>query len=172
MRPQCTVNSIGTTLQREFHDYIRPMLPKLNLPMHPQRLKQEDGKHFVFCAVRKKFLALTPEEWVRQHLIAFLHNDLGYPLSLMKIERQVKGGQRTKRADLIIFNTKGMPNLLVECKAPTEKLDRETFFQVGRYNRYLNAALLLISNGMEHYCCQVTETNEFKFLEQIPAYTP
>lgn len=146
------------------------MLPNLNLPMHAQRLKQEDGKHFVFCQVRKKFLVLTPEEWVRQHLISFLNNDLGYPLSLMKIEREVKGGHRTKRADLIICTPQGKPQLLVECKAPTETLGKETFFQLGRYNRHIEAALLLISNGMQHYCCHVTETNEFKFLDEIPPY--
>ena len=147
------------------------MLQKLNLPLHVQRLKQEDGQQFIFCQVRKKFLVLTPEEWVRQHLISFLNIDLNYPISLMKIERQVKGGQRNKRADLIIHNATGKPQLLVECKAPNEKLDKETFFQLGRYNRFVNAALLLISNGMEHYCCSVSETNDFSFLDDIPAYS-
>ncbi len=147
------------------------MLQKLNLPLHVQRLKQEDGQQFIFCQVRKKFLVLTPEEWVRQHLISFLNIDLNYPISLMKIERQVKGGQRNKRADLIIYNATGKPQLLVECKAPNEKLDKETFFQLGRYNRFVNAALLLISNGMEHYCCSVSDTNDFSFLDNIPAYS-
>lgn len=147
------------------------MLQKLNLPLHVQRLKQEDGQQFIFCQVRKKFLVLTPEEWVRQHLISFLNIDLHYPVSLMKIERQVKGGQRNKRADLIIYNATGKPQLLVECKAPNEKLDKETFFQLGRYNRFVNAALLLISNGMEHYCCSLSDTNDFSFLDNIPAYS-
>lgn len=146
------------------------MLPQLNLPQHDQRLKQEDGKPFIFCQVRKKFLVLTPEEWVRQHLISFLNQDLAYPLSLMKIEREVKGGQRGKRADLIVYNTSGKPQLLIECKAPTEKLGKKTFFQLGRYNRFVSATLLLISNGMQHFCCRVTEDNEFKFLEEIPPY--
>ena len=146
------------------------MLSQLNLPQHDQRLKKEDGKQFIFCQVRKKFLVLTPEEWVRQNLISFLNQDLGYPVSLMKIEREVKGGQRGKRADLIIYNTTGKPQLLIECKAPTEKVGKKTFFQLGRYKRFVNAALLLISNGMEHYCCHVTEDNEFKFLAEIPTY--
>lgn len=146
------------------------MNPQLNLPPHAQRLKQENGKDFIFCQVRKKFLVLTPEEWVRQNLISYLNQDLGYPLSLVKIEKQVKGGQRQKRADLIICNNQGQPNLLVECKAPTEKLDKETFFQLGRYNRFVNASLLLISNGLQHFCCEVTEDNEFKFLDKIPTY--
>ncbi|MFM1875550.1 MAG: hypothetical protein RL266_1287 [Bacteroidota bacterium] len=138
--------------------------------MHAQRLKTEDGKPFIFCQVRRRFLVLTPEEWIRQHLISFLNLDLKYPLSLMKIERQVKGGHRTKRADLIIYNTTGKPQLLVECKAPSEKLNKETFFQLGRYNRFVNAALLLISNGLQHYCCRVTNENEFEFLDEIPTY--
>lgn len=146
------------------------MTPRLNLPHHDQRLKREDGKQYIFCQVRKKFLVLTPEEWVRQNLISFLSLDLGYPVSLMKIEREVKGGQRGKRADLIIYNTSGKPQLLVECKAPNEKLGKQTFFQLGRYNRFVNAALLLISNGMQHFCCRVTEDNEFKFLDEIPPY--
>jgi len=138
--------------------------------MHQQRLKKEDEQPFIFCQVRKKFLILTPEEWVRQNLISFLNKDLSYPLSLMKIERQVKGGARTKRADLIICNPQGEPQLLVECKAPKEILDKETFFQLGRYNRHINANLLLISNGTQHYCCHITENNDFKFLDEIPKY--
>lgn len=146
------------------------MLPQLNLPKHEQRLKQEGGKQLIFCQVRKKFLVLTQEEWVRQNLISYLSNDLKHPLSLMKIEKQVIGGQRKKRADLIICNSFGEPQILIECKAPNEKLDKKTFFQVGRYNRFINAALLLISNGLEHYCCRVTKHNEFEFLDEIPAY--
>ena len=146
------------------------MLVKLNLPMHTQRLKQDNGKQLIFCWVRKKFLILTPEEWVRQNLISFLQYELSYPLSLMKIERQVKGGARNKRADLIICNTQGEAQVLIECKAPNEKLNKETFFQVGRYNRYINAPLLVISNGLEHFCCELTDKNDFRFLEAIPAY--
>ncbi len=146
------------------------MLPMLNLPLYNQRLKSECGQQMIFCQVRKKFLILTPEEWVRQNLISFLNRDLSYPLSLMKIERQVKGGARTKRADLIICNPQGEPELLVECKAPNETLGKETFFQLGRYNRHINANLLLISNGIQHFCCQLNQQNEFVFLDEIPSY--
>ena len=146
------------------------MLFQLNLPMRPQRLKLEDGKDHIFCHVRRKFLSLTPEEWVRQNLISYLNTDLGYPLSLMKIERQVKGGKRIKRADVIVCDTNGQALMLVECKAPTEKLNKDTFFQLGRYNRDVQATLLLISNGMQHFCCSVSKDNEFNFLDEIPAY--
>ncbi len=134
-----------------------------------QRLKTEGDRSFIFCQVRKKYLVLTPEEWVRPNLVSYLNKDLGYPLSLMKIERQVKGGARIKRADLIICNNEGRSSILVECKAPTEKLTKETFFQLGRYNKHVEAELLLISNGMDHFCCRITEENEFKFLDMIPA---
>ena len=87
----------------------------------------------------------------------------------MKIEKQVKGGARLKRADLIICNSQGEPTMLIECKSTTEKLSKETFFQVGRYNQHINASFLLISNGLQHYCCELVE-NEFNFLETIPAY--
>lgn len=152
-------------------DYLREMFPALNLPESPQRVKTQDERPLIFCQLRKRFLVLTPEEWVRQNLVSYLNRDLGYPLSLMKIERQVKGGGRTKRADLIVCNTKGEAQILVECKAPTENLTKETFFQLGRYNRNIEAKLLLISNGMEHYCCHLTVENEFKFLDGIPAYS-
>ena len=145
------------------------MLPVLNLPHYEQRLTTENGNQHIFCQVRKKQLVLTPEEWVRQNLISYLHFDLKYPLSLMKIEKQVKGGARLKRADLIICNSQGEPTMLIECKSTTEKLSKETFFQVGRYNQHINASFLLISNGLQHYCCELVE-NEFNFLETIPAY--
>jgi hypothetical protein len=152
-------------------DYLRVMFPPLNLPESAQRLKTEGERPFIFCQLRKKFLVLTPEEWVRQNLVSYLNRDLGYPLSLMKIEREVKGGTRTKRADLVICNNNGKAHILVECKAPTEKLTKETFFQLGRYNRHIEASLLLITNGMEHYCCHITQENEFEFLDGIPPST-
>jgi len=151
--------------------YIRRMLVQLNLPAHAQRIKQEGSKQLIFCQVRKKHIVLTPEEWVRQNLISYLNIDLCYPLSLMKIERQVQGGARIKRADLVICTSQGKPQMLVECKAPNEKLSKKTFFQAGRYNRHLNTKLLLISNGLEHYCCKLTAENEFKFLNDIPHYS-
>jgi len=145
------------------------MLPALNLPDHALRI-EDRGMHLsVLCIVRRKWVVLTPEEWVRQHLAAYLHYDLQYPLSLMKLERQVKGGSRIQRADISIHDNTGKTLMLVECKAPDETLDRETFFQAGRYNRHLEADFILISNGLQHFCCKRME-EQFNFLQAIPFY--
>jgi len=143
---------------------------QLNLPAHAQRLKNENGVRSVFCQVRKRFVVLTPEEWVRQNMVSHLHIDLGFPISLMRIERKVSGGARTKRADIVLCNPDGMALMVVECKAPSESLSKETFFQAGRYNRELNAALILISNGILHYCCKLSSGGSAEFLRSIPNY--
>lgn len=143
---------------------------QLNLPVHAQRLKTENGVRSVFCQVRKRFVVLTPEEWVRQNMVSHLHVDLGFPLSLMRIERKVSGGARTKRADIVLCDPVGTALMVVECKAPNETLNKETFFQAGRYNRELNASLILISNGILHYCCRLNTGGDAEFLRSIPSY--
>lgn len=148
------------------------MLPALNLPVQTIRVETQDGKQVIFCSVRMKWVVLTPEEWVRQHLVAYLHTDLHYPLSLMKMERSVAGSTRRQRADISIHDRNGIALMLVECKAPNEPLNRETFFQAGRYNHHIKAPFLLISNGMQHYCCRLeSETGSFTFLDAIPFYS-
>lgn len=143
------------------------MFPVLHLPFHSLRTEMRDGQTIVLCLVRKKWVVLTPEEWVRQHLTAYLHHHLGYPLSLMKMEKQVKGGVRRQRADISIHDRHGQALMLVECKAPDEPLNRETFFQAGRYNQHIEAPYLLVSNGMKHFCCAV-DGERLNFLEAIP----
>ncbi|MCF8256171.1 MAG: type I restriction enzyme HsdR N-terminal domain-containing protein [Flavobacteriales bacterium] len=146
------------------------MFPPLNLPACPLRTEMRDGRPMVLCMVRRKWVVLTPEEWVRQHLTAHLHHGLGHPLSLMRMERQVKGGARTQRADISIHDSQGTALMLVECKAPDEPLNRETLFQAGRYNRHIQAGHLLISNGMQHFCCRVQD-GALHFLDAIPTHT-
>lgn len=146
------------------------MFPPLNLPQHPLRIEVRDGRHVVLCPVRRKWVVLTPEEWVRQHLTAHLHLDLGHPLSLMRMERQVRGGNRMQRADIVICDRQGRPRLLVECKATDEPLNRETLFQAGRYNRHLQAPFLLLSNGLVHFCLK-NEGGGLNFLDHIPLHS-
>lgn len=147
------------------------MLPTLTLPQHPLRVELHDGKRMVFCQVRKKMVVLTPEEWVRQNMVAYLHHDLHYPLALMKMERLVKGSTRKQRADISVHHRNGNALMLIECKAPDEPLNKETFFQTGRYNHHIKAPYLLISNGIQHYCCSVdASSNSFNFLSAIPLY--
>lgn len=141
--------------------------PPLNLPPRKLTIEMRDSKAMVLCLVRKRWVVLTPEEWVRQHLVAHLAIDLGYPLSLMKLEKSVQGSARSQRADLSIHDRNGNVLMLVECKAPDEPLTKETLFQAGRYNRHIQADHLLISNGLQHYCCKL-ENGEMNFLELIP----
>jgi hypothetical protein len=141
--------------------------PPLNLPPRTLTIEMRDSKAMVLCLVRRRWVVLTPEEWVRQHLVAHLSIDLGYPRSLMKLEKSVQGSARAQRADLTIHDRNGSVLMLVECKAPDEPLTQETLFQAGRYNRHIQAGHLLISNGIQHYCCRLHD-GEMNFLDHIP----
>lgn len=115
-------------------------------------------------------MVLTPEEWVRQQLAAYLNQSLGFPVSLMRMEKRVDGGQRLQRADVTAHANDGRPLLLVECKAPDESIDGETLFQATRYNRHVGAGHILLSNGMLHQCCCV-DGGEVNFLDAVPLYS-
>lgn len=122
----------------------------LNLPVCNLQIQDEEGKLSVFDALRKKFLVLTPEEWVRQHIIHYLIIHKQYPRSLFSLERGVKYNQRQKRFDILVLDRAGFPFLLVECKAPEIKLSQSTAEQIAVYNKIIGARFLAISNGMQH----------------------
>ena len=144
----------------------------LNRPQYPLRIKQDDSGTFIFDEIRKKFLVLTPEEWVRQHLVHFLIIDKKYPRSLIKLEGGLKLNSRQKRTDILIFNNKGQKILLVECKAPSVKISQDTFDQIARYNFVHRVQWLLVSNGMQHYCCEIDfQHSNYRFLEEVPEYS-
>lgn len=145
----------------------------LNFPPYPFRLKQEAGKTYIFDELRKRFLLLTPEEWVRQHLVKFLIEEKNYPRTLIKLEGGLKVNALQKRSDILLFNLRGEKVMLVECKAPSVKITQETFDQVARYNSVHRVHWLIVSNGLQHYCCQVDFTNgSYHFTDTIPAYIP
>jgi hypothetical protein len=148
---------------------VNHRLPKLNLPEADIKLKSEGNTIFIFDPVRKKWLNLTPEEWVRQHLIMYLNEQLHYPLSLMETEKQFKLFNTVKRADIILNNSKLKPLVIVECKAPEVKIDQNVFDQAIRYNMALKVNYLFISNGLKHY---VVNFNKGKpvFLDHLPEY--
>ncbi len=131
------------------------MIVPLNLPKAPLKLSRKDDEVFVWCAVRKKKLLCTPEEWVRQHVIHFLNKEHRVSFSLMSTEHRVNYNGREKRADIVVFSNEGRPKLIVECKAPDIKLNRETLFQIAQYRKELNANLLMLSNGLEHIYARV-----------------
>ena len=143
---------------------------QLNLPFYNLTLKEENGNHFIFDDIRKKYLRLTPEEWVRQNFVKYLIDEKKYPASLIVIEKGLKLNELTKRADVLIYKDSS-PILLVECKAPTVKISQDTFDQISRYNLTFKVPYLMVTNGMSHYCCQIDfEKNSYHFLEDIPEF--
>ncbi|MGB0892645.1 MAG: type I restriction enzyme HsdR N-terminal domain-containing protein [Flavobacteriaceae bacterium] len=146
-------------------------MQKLNLPTYQFKLKSNENKTLIFDNLRKKYVVLTPEEWVRQHFVEFLIQEKKYPVSLIAIEKQLTINNRKKRTDILIFNSDGNPDIIVECKAPSIKITQDTFDQIARYNLKLNANYLVVTNGLQHYFCQLdTENETYVFLQEIPDY--
>ena len=146
-------------------------LPILSLPIYKLKLKVVEEKTHIFDVVRKKYLLLTPEEWVRQNFIHYLNKEKKYPLGLMGVEQMVKYNSLKTRADIVLYNIDGNPNIIVECKAPEVKITQDTFYQIAKYNSQLKVQYLIVTNGMKHYCCKMDyKTNEISFLEEIPVY--
>lgn len=145
---------------------------QLNLPSHNFRIKKEKDKYFIFDSQRKRFVSLTPEEWVRQHFIRFLLDVKGYPAASLAVEKQLKINGMNKRCDAILYNKMAEPILIIECKAPTVLITQQTFDQVAVYNTKLKVDYFMISNGLEHYCCKVNvENSKYEFYPEIPDYS-
>ncbi len=144
---------------------------KLNLPDFKYVLKKEEGRTFILDVIRKKYLVLTPEEWVRQHFIHYLIADLSYPRSLIKVEGGLLFNKLQKRSDIVVFNREGNPWMIVECKAPSQRLSQQTLHQASVYNHSLQAKYLTVTNGMNQICCEVDWTlGKTSFLEAMPPY--
>jgi|TARA_B110000908_G_scaffold71174_1_gene85855 type I site-specific restriction endonuclease len=134
-------------------------------------MKTEQGSRQIFDPVRKKMVKLDPEEWVRQNLIQFLNKDKNYPISLMAVEKGLTVNKLSKRFDILCYNNDSKPLLLVECKAPSVKISQAAFDQISIYNLQFKVPFLLVSNGLEHYCCQLDyEKNSYSFLSEMPDY--
>ncbi len=147
------------------------MLPILNLPSYSFRYKTEGQSTQIFDKWRKKFVVLTPEEWVRQHVANFLVTEKKFPESLMVLEASLKINNLQKRSDIVIYNTDAIPVFMVECKAPSVKITQETFDQIARYNIVWKVDYLLVTNGLQHYCCKVeAEANTYTFLKEVPVF--
>ena len=146
-------------------------MQKLNFPAYSFRFKNSENKVSIFDQIRKKFILLTPEEWVRQHTIEFLIKDKSYPLSYINVEKLIKINDRNKRYDIVIFKPNGEIFLLIECKAPEVSISQDTFDQIARYNLILNAEFLMVTNGLNHYFCQMDFENEkYIFLKDLPNF--
>jgi hypothetical protein len=125
----------------------------------------------IFDEIRKKFIVLTPEEWVRQNVVQFLLIEKKYPKSLINVEKVLKINGLTKRYDAVIFNSDGSIHILVECKAPEIKISQATFDQIARYNMTINASFLMVTNGINHFYCEI-ENESYLFLKDLPQYNP
>ncbi|MCE3279437.1 MAG: restriction endonuclease subunit [Bacteroidetes bacterium] len=146
-------------------------MQELNLPTYKFRLKEQDDLVYVFDTIRKKFVVLTPEEWVRQNFIQFLVSEKKYPASLVSVEVGLKYNQLQKRADVLIYNKFGQPYLMIECKAPEVKISQETFHQIAAYNMSFKVSYLIVTNGMDHFCCKMDyENNSYQFLQMVPDF--
>ena len=143
----------------------------LNLPSYPAKIQVRNGKNMIFDPLRHKFVALTPEEWVRQHFVNYLLQYKGYPTTLTANEVGITLNGMSRRCDTVIYDKSLKPRAIVEYKAPTVKITKEVFAQISRYNLVLRVDYLIISNGLQHYCCRMDyENNSFTFLQEIPDY--
>ncbi|KFF15143.1 type I restriction enzyme HsdR N-terminal domain-containing protein [Flavobacterium hydatis] len=146
-------------------------MQKLNFPSYIFRFKNSENKVSIFDEIRKKFIILTPEEWVRQHVVLFLMTEKKYPKSLINVEKVLKVNGLRKRYDIVVYNPDGTIYILVECKAPEVKISQATFDQIARYNMTMNAQYLMVTNGLSHYFCQMDFENEkYEFLRELPNY--
>jgi hypothetical protein len=146
-------------------------MQKLNFPSYSFRFKNSENKVGIFDEIRKKFILLTPEEWVRQHTVQYLLQDKKYPKSYINVEKLIQLNDLKKRYDVVIFQPDGSIFLLVECKSPAVTISQNTFDQIARYNLKLKAQYLMVTNGLKHYFCQMDFENEhYVFLEQLPDF--
>lgn len=144
----------------------------LNFPPCNFRVKSSENKVLIFDIIRKKFVVLQPEEWVRQHVVHWLIDQKKYPASLINVEKKITVNDLTKRYDVVVYNSDGSIALLVECKSYTQKLNQEVFDQVARYNLQIKASYLMLTNGILHYFCKLAlEEEKYSFLEQIPDFS-
>ncbi len=144
---------------------------KLNFPNYSFRFKNSENKVSIFDEIRKKFIILTPEEWVRQHVVRFLLEEKKYPKSLINVEKVLMVNGLRKRYDVVVFNPNGTIFILIECKAPEVKISQATFDQIARYNMTMEAEFLMVSNGLNHYFCIMDFENEkYEFLKELPDY--
>ena len=145
---------------------------KLNLPSISPKLKKESGKVWIFDIIRKKFVVLTPEEWVRQHFISYLINELDYPRSLFRVEAGLQFNKIHKRSDILVYDREGKPWMLIECKSPAIRLNQKAFNQVSVYNMSIGARFVAVTNGMVHYCCDAGHTDSpSNFLSSFPDFS-
>jgi hypothetical protein len=143
----------------------------LNLPHYSFRIREKAGKNLIFDGFRRRWVALTPEEWVRQNFVCYLADIKHFPASLMVLEHALRINQNDFRSDIVLFSKSGNPLVVVECKAPEVKISQAVFDQIARYNLRLRVSYLIVTNGLIHYCCRFDQSLlSYSFLQEIPDY--
>lgn len=144
---------------------------KLNLPVFDYKLRKTEGKVWIFDVIRKKYILLTAEEWVRQHFVHFLITGLNCPAPLIKVEGGLTYNKLRKRSDIVVFDRQGSPWMIVECKSPEQKLSPEVLHQAGAYNASLQAQYVTLTNGLVHLCLFIDKAaGKATLLEGLPQY--
>lgn len=147
-------------------------MEKLNFPPSTISLKNKENKPYIFDPIRKKWLLCTPEEWVRIHCINYLIDFLACPASWVRIENEIRVYQTLKRIDLLVVHPEKGNLILVECKAPSVKIDQKVFDQIARYNLEVNSKYMMLTNGLNHYFCSMDDQNKrYSFIETLPKYS-
>ncbi|MGE0090216.1 MAG: type I restriction enzyme HsdR N-terminal domain-containing protein [Bacteroidales bacterium] len=147
-------------------------MESLNLPTYSFNIKLIEQRKYIFDFIRKKYVLLTPEEWVRQNFLKYLVEEKKYPASLISVEMEFKLNNLSKRSDAVVFDRNANPLLILECKATTVKIDQSVFEQIARYNMQLKVNYLIVTNGLKHFCCKIDfENQRYAFLKEIPDYS-
>ena len=146
-------------------------MERLNLPTYSFNIKSEGSRRLIFDTIRKKFVLLTPEEWVRQHFVRYMIEEKHFPASLTSIEMFLRINQLGKRCDAVFHDRRGHPRLILECKAPEVPIGQKTFDQIAVYNLKLQVDFLVVTNGLQHFACRMDyRAGNYHFLEEIPDY--
>lgn len=144
---------------------------RLNLPPYEIKTKNQDGSLKILDVLRRRYVALTPEEWVRQHFVHYLIEHRGYPAALMANEVMLECGEKRLRCDSVLYDNRAKARMIIEYKAPHIPITRKVFDQITVYNMLLHVDYLVVSNGLQHYCCRMDyENGTYEFLKDIPEY--
>ncbi|MCE5346454.1 MAG: type I restriction enzyme HsdR N-terminal domain-containing protein [Bacteroidales bacterium] len=146
-------------------------MKQLNLPQYSFKISGREGEEMILDPVRRKYVKLTPEEWVRQNFIRYLVNEGKYPVGLLGVEVMFRLNKLKRRVDILVHNRQGEPVMIVECKSPDVKIDDKVFDQIVCYNMGLRVPYIVVTNGIDHYACRIDHSeNKYEFLLVIPLY--
>jgi len=147
-------------------------MKQLNLPPYNVQMSLKNGRHVIFDVLRRKYVALTPEEWVRQHFVHYLIEHKNYPKGLLGNEVELRIGEKRLRCDTVLYSQTLQPLMIIEYKSPEIEVTQRVFNQISTYNMLLHVDYLIVSNGLQHYCCKMDyDQGTYRFLREVPDYS-